>query len=381
MSIRYVCFWLRHLRLWFVLLMVVTLCACAGKSESPVAPLYSQGTFFIFESVYLGEGSGTLSFLDEEGNYYEEVYRNVNGNYLGDVLRDIWQDRGNMYILLQNNGLIVADAATMLRKKVVEIRQEEGFYPKRFMVVGENAFISYTDAVYGAKNSGIRMMNLETGNLSPDIDGTSGATVANGSSNMRMVYCNQKIYAPCGHRLSVIDPFNGKIIRQLDFKELIKGVAKGADGNIWLAFAGKTSCIRGLHSNADTLLRTNELPAEISFTSTNSQPHIGMCGSLSGAALFFWHRTAQGMKIFRHTYDRGITNEIISLNDYEDLRGGTVSGYLGVHPRTGTLYVPVILDNKKVIVAAFDSDSGQRLEKSYGIDRDNCYGIDFTGQN
>lgn len=380
MSIECVCFWLRHLRLWYVLLTMIILCACSGKNESPVEP-YRQGTFFIFESIYLGEGSGTLSFLDEQGNYYEEVYRNVNGNYLGDVLRDIWPDSGNIYILLQNNGLVVADAATMLRKKAVGIKQEEGFHPKRFMVAGDNAFISYTDAVYGAKNSGIRMMNLHTGDLSPDIDGTSGATAANGSSNMRMVCCNQKIYAPCGHRLSVIDPLNGKIIRQLDFEELIKGVVKGADGNIWVAFAGTPSCIRGIDTKVDTLLRTNELPAEISFASSNSQPHTGMCGSLSGAALFFWHRTAQGMKIFRHTYDRGITDEIISLNDYADLRGGTVSGYLGVHPRIGTLYVPVILDNKKVIVAAFDSHSGQRLQKSYAIDRDNCYGIDFTGQN
>ena len=208
---------------------------------------YGDGTFIVVEG-NMSDQNGRLCFIDEKGNYTTDAYYKVNNSYIGNVLQDIYIHNGKIYMITQNGDrlggdgrLVIANAETLEKERAINDggMEDESIWPQHLVVIDDNkAYIRYSTSDM-EQHSGIRILDIKAGTLSSeDIEGTYGDFTIKGSSKMRMVYTNEKVFAPCGHDLTVIDAKTDKIVKRIEFTSQIKGIVKGHDGNIWMTIAG-----------------------------------------------------------------------------------------------------------------------------------------------
>lgn len=191
---------------------------------------YKEGTYFLLEG-NMSNDNGNICFVDANGTFYANPYGEANQKdgkptSPGNVLQDMFIYKDNAYFITQNgaaNGqgarLVIADAQTLKAKSLVTGSIDDAsVWPQHIVVIDENkAYIRYSTSDYESR-SGIRVMNLSTGVWNEqDIEGTAGAFTVSGSTKARMLLLGDKVYAPCGQYLQVIDTKTDKVVNILDF--------------------------------------------------------------------------------------------------------------------------------------------------------------------
>ena len=112
-------------------------------------------------------------------------------------------------------------------------------YTHLVVVSPTRAYVQYSESGMEA-TSGIAALTLSDGavKVEPTVDGSFGAFTVAGATKGRMVYSRGKVYAGCGQKVIIIDPATDQIIKSIPFEgHQIKGIAKGADGNIYCPLA------------------------------------------------------------------------------------------------------------------------------------------------
>lgn len=352
----------------------------AESLESDFIENYNSGTYVVIEG-NMSDQNGRLCFIDDKGNYQTDCYYKANGTYVGNVFQDIYIHNGKIFMLTQNGDrlggdgrLVIADASTLKKERVINTTEmlNPSFWPQHLVVINNNkAYIRYSTSDM-EQNSGIRILDIPSGNLSTkDIEGTYGKFTVKGSTKVRMVYNDGFVYAPCGHDLCIIDVNSDKIIKRIEFGKQIKGIVKGFDGNIWMTIAGTytgnqnwepnytgQSSIVGISTTTHEKVKEYTLDKGFNFPVATWTPSIGMCASFTENVLFFWNGSFKSHQVYRFNYTTGELKEIVDIKDYNDL-GNTVYGYVGVDPNNN-LYVGTTsyLDTK---VAVFNATTGNRI--------------------
>ncbi len=363
---------------------------------------YKSGTYILVEG-NMSSDNGSICFVDENGTFYSDPYGQANLNEgrptsPGNVLQDMFIYKDKAYFVTQNGTsqgqgarLVKCDAQTLKAEKFYTGSiDDETVWPQHIVVVNENkAYIRWSQSGMET-TSGIRVMNLATGQWSPEsIEGTEGAFTVSGSTKARMLLQGDKVYAPCGKYLKIIDTNTDKVIKTIDFgaTRQTKDIAKGHDGNIYMLVSGTFTggfysptygseatvvCIKP----SDDSYTEKELPAEMQMPVATWSPNVGMCASFTEDALFFRMGTGYSTSVVaRYEYKTGTAKKLLDVSGQSGL-GFLVYGYLGVD-KNDVLYVGTT-DYSNSMIGTFDAKTGARLEKTYQIRSGSPAGIDFT---
>lgn len=364
---------------------------------------YKNGTYFLMEG-NMSSDNGSICFIDENGTFFANPYgqANLNGSGKptspGNVLQDMFIYKDNAYFIAQNGAsqgqgarLVIADAQTLKAKKLVTGSiDDQSVWPQHIVVIDQNkAYIRYSSSDYESR-SGIRVMDLSTGGWNEnDIEGTAGAFTVAGSTKARMLLLGDKVYAPCGQYLKIIDTKTDKVVKSIDFgaPRQTKDIVKGLDGNVYMLVSGGWTgstympaytsqatvvCIKP----SDFSYTEKALPAEFQMPVATWSPNVGMCASFTEHALFFRMGTGfSTTQVARYDYKTGTATKLLDTSGESGLYP-YVYGYLGVD-RNDVLYVGTT-DYSRSAIATYNAKTGARLEKTYTVTSGSPAGIDFT---
>lgn len=366
---------------------------------------YKNGTYILMEG-NMSSDNGSICFIDGNGTYYTNPYGEANldsegkPTSPGNVLQDMFIYKDNAYFITQNGTsqgqgarLVITDAQTLKVKKLVAGSiDDSAVWPQHIVVIDENkAYIRYSTSDY-EQNSGIRVMDLSTGVWGPaEIEGTYGQFTVAGSTKARLLLLGDKVFAPCGQYLKVIDTKTDKVVKSIDFgaSRQTKDIAKGHDGNIYLLVSGKwtgsnysptytTEAVVVCINPRDYTYTEKVLPSDYQMPVATWSPNVGMCASFTEDALFF--RMGAGFStsaVARYDYKTGTATKLLDTSTEADLASYPyVYGYLGVDP-DDVLYVGTT-NYSTSSIATYNAKTGARLEKTYNISSGSPTGIDFT---
>lgn len=318
------------------------------------------GTFVVCEG-NMTSANGMLVWYDKSGKEYEEVFEQANGGKeIGNVVQDMFMANDRIYLLTQNGGsmngagrFVVCDARTMRMEYadplVIKTPEGKDTWPQHLVVVSPTkAYVQYSESGMEATSS-ICALTLGDGSVEvgATVEGTFGAFSTEGAVKTRMVLSRGKLFAGCGHSLVIVDPATDAVEKRITYEgRQVKGVVKGADGNIYFALAGtftgnqnmgadftSAAKIVGIDHEGREILN-EELPEAVRFPVATWSPAVGMCADFTGPYLYFVDTDSfSATTVTRYNYETK-TADVHWLS-----AGETVYGIMGQHPTTGKLWV------------------------------------------
>ncbi|HHU26760.1 MAG TPA: DUF5074 domain-containing protein [Bacteroidales bacterium] len=322
-----------------------------------------DGTFVVCEG-NMTSTNGMLVYYDKNGTEYLNAFKNANnGLEIGNSVQDMYMANGKVYLLTQNGDnmggagrFVVCDAKTMKMEYadplIIKTPEGKATWPQHLVVTSDKyAYVQYAEVM--EHTSGI--VQLELGDkkvtVKNSVEGTFGKFTVDGTTKIRMVYSRGKLFAGNGQHLVIIDPERGEVEKKLTFEgQQVKGVVKGADGNIYLALAGKFDAsqsgwgpttftspaqIVGVNHEGEIIL-TQDCPEKITFPIASWSPTVNMCASFTEPHLYFADSQDFAVTtLSRFNYE---TKEF-DVNYIKFDGWDSIYGVMGVHPTTKKLWV------------------------------------------
>ena len=261
--------------LQFILVSSLTF-SCKNPHNPQPAPSgnYQQGVFIINEGGY-GHGDASVDFYHKDKDTLERnVFENVNGHPLGDVLESVTHWNGHYFMVLNSSyDIVVANDKSLKLESVINhltlprylncLSNQKAYLtnetaneitiidPSAFTVIGHIPYkpgpdslaswteqmVSYNNFVYAAavKTGKLLVINTLTDKITDTINLSIGAIdVALDNENKIWVLCDGTIAIPNIHsKLYRIDPVSHSIIQQFTFPNINSGV-----GNLCMTPAG-----------------------------------------------------------------------------------------------------------------------------------------------
>ena len=319
-----------------------------------------DGTFVVCEG-NMTTVNGMLVYYDKNKKEYQKVFQNANGGLeIGNVVQDMYIANNKIYLLTQNGSrmdgagrFVVCDARTLKMEYadplIIQTPEGKGTWPQHLVVTSENrAYVQYSDNEMET-TSGICELELgkQSVTVKNTIEGTFGAFTSVGATKARMVFSKGKVFAGAGHSLIIINPITSTVEKKIEFEgRQVKGVVKGADGNIYAALASpfegnqnfgtvftsnsKIVCI----NHAGEILSEQDLPEGVQFPVATWSPAICMCASFTDPHLYFVDSTDfSATSATRYNY---ITKEV-DVNYLKSTE--TIYGVMGIHPTSKEWWV------------------------------------------
>lgn len=200
--------------------------AVQEKADSSPAPVVPSTEFYVANEDWFGQDNGSVNvFRLNDAKEYDIIYRAYRAANKGEKLgvttqfATVWGD--NMYFVSkQGNCLVVADAKTLKKKKVIEDLGGDG---RCFAGVDDRlAYISYL--------GGLRQFNLSDYTLGNPVEGIS-EEVGN------ICYAEGHIFAVSFGKLYIVDVKSNKLVKNVEGR--FASLTRSKDGMVWVAEASK----------------------------------------------------------------------------------------------------------------------------------------------
>lgn len=230
---------MKSIKLVFFLLTPLFLLSCSDDND-PVQESkgdYEFGYFITNEGPFQN-GSGTLTFVGDDGNVQQEVFKNVNGENLGNIVNSMFIDGDRAYIVVNNSSLIVVvDRYTM--EKLAVIQGDEIRNPRHFVVAEGKGFVSNWGDPFDPSDDFIAVVDLDANEVR--------ATIPVGEGPERMVATSEGLMVALqggfnfNNQVVLIDPATNQVIRTIQVGDVPNSLQADGVGNIWVLCAGKPS--------------------------------------------------------------------------------------------------------------------------------------------
>ncbi len=325
-----------------------------------------EGTFVVCEG-NMTTVNGTIVYYDKAKTEYLDIFEHANnGLEIGNVVQDMYMANGKIYLITQNgdrmNGagrFVVCDARTMKMEyaDALEFKSPkgEGTWPQHIVVCNDTLiYVQWSDSKMEETSGIIKVVYKDKEvKIRDTVKGTFGAFTTEGAIKTRLLYSKGKVYAACGHGMVIIDPETNSVVKHLEYKgRQAKGIAKGANGNIFVPFAGTfegnqqwnpnftSSPIIVEMDHEGNVIQEHQIPNTIVFPVATWSPAIGICAAFKEPYLYFVDtadfNVATGS---RYNYETK-TLDLHYVPKVEGTYGpSNIYGIMGVHPTTGELWV------------------------------------------
>lgn len=299
----------------------------AGQGFSAI-----DGVFILNEGNMTTE-NGSLIYIAPDGKLYDYAYDSANGTELGNVTQDLFINNGKMYIIsqngrknpigtgFQNDGmLVVANAETLKKEAAFNDELTTLSWPTHIAVLNDqNIFIR--------DNNGVYLFNSTTKELSL-INGTKGA------SKNRMAVVNNKVFVPAGRNLLVLEAGQTTVSQTIDMGATISGTIKSKDEQLWVSTTGSPNKISKVNSQTYTVIQANNITEGKVSAGAGATPGI----TAKGDTLYY---SGASTKIYRHIFSKNESKLMVDAKSLVD-NANIVYNNIGVHPRTGKVYLNTI---------------------------------------
>ncbi len=236
-----------------VILIVTTLFSCKKEKEETTNEImtnpdtgYLHGKFLVNEGSF-GSNNASISYINESGELVNDIFLQVNGFELGDVLQSFIVIGEKGYAILNNSQKVeVIDMKTMHHIDAVTGLS----YPRHMIDVGNGkAYLSD-----GSLEGTIHIIDLNTN----DIVGS----IPVGIGPEKMVKKGQYVYV-CNsggwgldHTVGVIDISTNAVVTNIEVGDRPMDLVADSHGFIWVMCSGNDSWMTGGETMA-TLYRIN----------------------------------------------------------------------------------------------------------------------------
>ena len=222
--------------LFFILILIS--CSENGSVDDPLSFGDYENGYFITNEGPFQNGSGSLTFVDDDGTITQNVYKKVNGEDLGNIVQSmaLAYDRG--YIVVNNSHkIVVVDRYTM--KKITIIEGNKINNPRYFAIFNTTGYISNWGDPNDATDDFISVIDLIANSVIKIIP------VGEGPENM--VISNNKLFVNLeggynqNNKVSIIDLLTNEVESVVTVGEVPNSSWVDITGNVWILCGGNPS--------------------------------------------------------------------------------------------------------------------------------------------
>jgi len=219
------------------LLTFLFLLSCSDENDPVEEPKgdYEFGYFITNEGPFQN-GSGTLTFVGDDGNVQQEVYKNVNGENLGNIVNSMFIDEDRAYIVVNNSStIVVVDRNTM--EKLAVIQGDQIRNPRHFVVADGRGFVSNWGNPSDPSDDFIAVVDLDANEVQ--------ATIPVGEGPERMLATSEGLMVALqggfnfNNQVVLINPTTNQLIRTIEVGDVPNSLQADDSGNVWVLCAGK----------------------------------------------------------------------------------------------------------------------------------------------
>ena len=230
---------MKKLNLIYLLTLLVLLISCSDDEPATETPKgdYETGYFVTNEGPFQN-GSGTLTFIDDDGSVSQNVYKTVNGEDLGNIVNAMYIEGDKAYIVVNNSHkIVVVDKYTMEKIAVIE---GDGIKNPRYFVAKDgrgyvsnwgdpsNATDDFIAVIDLTSNAVVEMVSVDEGPEKMIMDGSSLFVCMQGGWGI-----NNKVF--------VMDTNQNSIKNYIAVGDVPNSITKDANGKIWVLCGGSPS--------------------------------------------------------------------------------------------------------------------------------------------
>ena len=220
-------------------ILLITSCSDETSPVEPERPIgdYENGYFVTNEGPFQN-GSGSITYVSNDGVVAQNVYSKVNSEVLGNIVNSMHIADGIGYIVVNNSHKVVA----VNRYTMEKIADIEGFYidnPRFFAAADGKGYISNWGDPLNPDDDFIAMISLETFgllNMIPVGEGPERLLLQE-----KLLYvCLQGGYGN-NNKVVVIDTNDNSVAARITVGDAPNSIVSAGSGDVWVLCGGSPS--------------------------------------------------------------------------------------------------------------------------------------------
>ena len=223
--------------LLIVLISLLFLTSCSDDDDPIVVPSGDfENGYFISNEGPFNNGTGSITFVGDDGTIVQNAYKSVNNEDLGNIVQSMTLANENAYIVVNNsNKIIVANRFTL--EKVTEIIGEDINNPRYFVAQGTTGYLSNWGDPFDTTDDFIAIIDLSSNTVKQTI------AVAEGPEEMLLE--NSKLYVNLqggygqNNQVVIISTISNTIETSLTVGDVPNSIQSDGTGNLWVLCGGK----------------------------------------------------------------------------------------------------------------------------------------------
>lgn len=251
------------------------LTSCSDDDNDPVLPLgdFENGYFVVNEGPF-SNGTGTLTFIGDDGMVMQNAYKSVNGEDLGNIVQSMAMANDNAYIVVNNsNKVVVANRYTL--EKITTIEGDNIQNPRYFTALGNTGYLSNWGDPFDPNDDFIAVIDLITNEVMTTIG------VGEGPEDLLMANSNLFVNLQGGfgqnNKVAVINTANNTLQSTVTVGDVPNSLVADASGNVWVLCGGKPEWTGAETSGGLYKINTSNFSASaIPFETTEHPNHLLM---------------------------------------------------------------------------------------------------------
>lgn len=250
--------------------------SCSNDDTTAPLPLgdYENGYFITNEGPFQN-GSGTLTFVDDDGTVTQNIYKTVNNEDLGNIVQSMTLYGDRAYIVVNNSHkVVVANRYTMEKQGTIEGDDIQN--PRSFVAVGNVGYISNWGDASNATDDYIAVVDLLSNTVTDKIP------VGEGPEDMLVdgdiIYVNLQGGFGQNNKVEVINIDDNTTGTPITVGDVPNTITKDASGVIWVLCGGKPS-FTGSETNGSLVKIVNNTITSFDFGDTDHPANLSIDGN------------------------------------------------------------------------------------------------------
>ena len=230
---------MKSIKLLLLLLTFSFLISCSDDDDDIEKPNgdYEFGYFITNEGPFQ-TGSGTITYVGDDGTVEQEVYKTVNEENLGNIVNSMHFDGDTGYIVVNNSSrIIVVERNTMEKLAVIEGSGINN--PRHFIVVDQTGYVSNWGDPLDPTDDFVAIVDLGTNEVQ--------STIAVGEGPERMLATSEGLFVALqggfgqNNQVVLINPAVNEVVSSIEVGDVPNSLVSDGDGNVWVMCGGKPS--------------------------------------------------------------------------------------------------------------------------------------------
>ncbi|MCA0931511.1 YncE family protein [Lutimonas saemankumensis] len=222
--------------LFALLSLTIVFSSCSDDNDTPDEPKgdYENGYFVSNEGPFQN-GSGTLTFVGNDGAVSQNVYKNVNGEDLGNIVNSMYIEGDKAYIVVNNSSrVVVVNRYTMEKEAVID--GEDINNPRHFAAGNGKGFISNWGDPFDSTDDFITVVSLESNSVLDKISVGEGPEHMIVSGN-KLFVCLQGGYGT-NNKVVAIDTSDNSVLENIEVGDVPESIVTDSKGYLWVLCSG-----------------------------------------------------------------------------------------------------------------------------------------------